>query len=297
MSVNTSYDKYKLFCAVAECSSITLAAERLYISQPAVSQGIRALEEALGCPLFTRGPKGVSLTAEGRVLYAHASKAMCELTEEERIISSMRTLEAGEIRIGASDMTLEFCLLPYLEKFHTKYPGVRISITNNPTPQTVELLHKRLIDFAAVSEPVDAPEFEKPALREISDIFICKSDDSAPDGLPISALSDRLILLEENTSTRRYIESEFKKRSFTISPKFELATSGQIVSFVARGMGIGCVVEDFATRAINDGTVRRIAVADPLPKRSICILRDGRERSLAASELLKMIEIDRRFAK
>lgn len=86
----------------------------------------------------------------------------------------MLRLDAGEIRIGASDMTLEFCLLPSLELFHEKYPDVKIAITNNSTPQTLELLKQNKIDFAAVSEPVNISGFEIFKVREIRDIFICK---------------------------------------------------------------------------------------------------------------------------
>ncbi len=287
--MNISYEWYRVFCTVAECGSITLAADKLYISQPAVSQDIRQLEEAVGCPLFLRTSKGVRLTSEGQVLYRYASAGVHSFDEGERHLSAMLRLESGEIKIGASDMTLEFCLLPHLEKFHAKYPGVRIAITNNPTPQTTELLRTGKIDFAAVSEPVSCPGFDKTAVREIRDIFICGKGCDIPDGVKIADLADRLILLEGNTSTRSYLDSEFRKRSFSASAKFELATSPQIVGFAARNMGVGCVVADFAERAISDGSVREIRVADPLSPRSICIIRGPDERSRAANELLKMI--------
>ena len=287
--MNISYDWYRLFCAVADCKSITLASEKLYISQPAVSQGIRQLEEAIGCPLFLRTSKGVRLTAEGQLLYGYATAGLHSIDEGERRLREMMRLESGEIKIGASDMTLEFCLLCYLEKFHACHPGVKIAITNNPTPQTIELLRQGKIDFAAVSEPVSCDGFEKIPVREIRDIFICGRDLDIPDGVRISELADRLILLEGNTSTRSYLDAEFRKRGFVASPKFELATSPQIVSFASRNMGIGCVVADFAERAVADGTVRPVAVCDPLPPRSICIVRGEKEHSRAADELLRMI--------
>lgn len=287
--MNISYDWYRLFCAVADCKSITLASEKLYISQPAVSQGIRQLEEAIGCPLFLRTSKGVRLTAEGQLLYGYVTAGLHSIDEGERRLREMMRLESGEIKIGASDMTLEFCLLCYLEKFHASYPGVKIAITNNPTPQTIELLRQGRIDFAAVSEPVSCDGFEKIPVREIRDIFICGSDSGVPDGVKISDLADRLILLEGNTSTRSYLDAEFRKRGFTASPKFELATSPQIVSFASRNMGVGCVVADFAESAIADGVVRSVAVSDPLPPRSICIVRGEKEHSRAADELLRMI--------
>ncbi|MDE7362382.1 MAG: LysR family transcriptional regulator substrate-binding protein [Oscillospiraceae bacterium] len=201
----------------------------------------------------------------------------------------MLRLDAGEIRIGASDMTLEFCLLPYLEMFHKKYSNVKISITNNPTPQTLELLKQNKIDFAAVSEPFDTSGIEVFQAREIKDIFICSTNNKIPDGISVAELKDELIMLESNTSTRTFLDIEFRKRGFSASPKFELATSPQIVGFAERNMGIGCVVYDFAEQAIRSGKVREIKVSDPLINRHICIVRNSDIISVAADKLLDMI--------
>ncbi len=284
--MNINYDWYKIFCCAAENKSITLASEKLYISQPAVSQSISRLEEAIGCPLFLRTPKGVTLTSEGEILYQYASLGIASFSEGERRLTAMLRMDAGEIRIGASDMTLEYFLLPYLEKFHIKYPGIKISITNNPTPQTLELLKNRKIDFAAVSGPLPDSQLKIFPVREIHDIFICKYDCDLSEPVIISELKDKLILLESNTSTRRFIDNEFRRRAFTASPKFELATSSQIVSFTARNMGIGCVVSDFAEKAIAEKKVRKIDVEDPLPARYIYVAQSPHLRSKAADELL-----------
>lgn len=287
--MNISYDWYKIFCCAAECKSITIAAEKLFISQPAVSQTIKQLEEALNCALFLRTAKGVKLTAEGEVLYKHASEGVAAFSDGERRLTAMLRLDAGEIRIGASDMTLEFCLLPYLEMFHKKYSNVKISITNNSTPQTLELLKQNKIDFAAVSEPFDTSGIEVFKAREIKDIFICSTNNKIPDDISVAELKDELIMLESNTSTRTFLDIEFRKRGFSASSKFELATSPQIVRFAERNMGIGCVVSDFAEQVIRSGKVREIKVSDPLIERHICIVRNSDIRSIAADKLLDMI--------
>ena len=102
-------------------------------------------------------------------------------------------------------------------------------------------------------------------------------------------LKDHLILLENNTSTRQFLNHEFRKRGFTATPKFELATSPQIVSFAARNMGIGCVVSDFAKNAIANGEVYEVKVSDPLPSRQIYVVQGADLHSKAADMLLQMI--------
>ena len=292
--MNISYDWYRLFAAVAECGSITAAAARLYVSQPAVSQCIHQLEKAVGCRLFSRTPKGVKLTREGELLYSHISAGIEAISDGERRLISMLRLDTGEIRIGASDMTLAYFLLPHLERFHSLHPGIRILVTNQPTPQTVALLSEGKIDFAAVSEPIDFPDEDvsvKP-VREIEDIFICSSRyfELLEKPIPISALpADQLIMLERRTSTRAYLDAEFARRGFCARPKFELATSSLIVQFAARGLGVGCVVRDFAAEALSRGEVGEIRLVDPFPPRHICILRRTTNISCAADALMKLI--------
>ena len=111
----------------------------------------------------------------------------------------------------------------------------------------------------------------------------------AAEAAQISDLKDDLILLESNTSTRLFLDNEFRRRGFTAAPKFELATSSQIVSFAARNMGVGCVVSDFAENAISNDEVHEIVVSDPLPPRQIYVAQGTDLHSKAADELLKMI--------
>ena len=112
MTANLEY--YKVFYHVAKTGSLTQAAKLLSVSQPAVSQSIKLLEEQLGTPLFTRVSRGMRLTPEGELLYAYVSKGYEQIEIGEQKLKQMRNLELGEVRIGASDMTLQFYLLPFL---------------------------------------------------------------------------------------------------------------------------------------------------------------------------------------
>ncbi len=118
-----SLESYKVFYYVGKYGSLTVAAQRLAVSQPAVSQSMRQLEQSLVTRLFTRGARGVRLTREGELLYSYVAKGYEQIMQGEKLLGQMLHMELGEIRIGASDMTLKFYLLPYLEEFHEKYPG------------------------------------------------------------------------------------------------------------------------------------------------------------------------------
>jgi DNA-binding transcriptional LysR family regulator len=173
----------------------------------------------------------------------------------EEKFKKMLDLENGEIRIGASDMTLQFYLLPYLEKFHEKFPRIKVTVTNAPTPETLEYLYAGKIDFGIVSEPFDAkPEIEAVRVREIQDIFVAGSrfnylkdkilDFKALEELPI-------ISLEHNTSSRRFIDEFLQANGVVLMPEFELAMSDIIVNFAGRSLGVGCVVRDLQRKLLH----------------------------------------------
>ncbi|MDF2941453.1 MAG: hypothetical protein K0S01_311 [Herbinix sp.] len=295
--MNIDLEYYRIFYYVAKAGSFTQAGEELCISQPAVSQAIKLLETNLGSKLFIRIPKGVRLTPEGEVLFTYVQKGYEYILLGEAKFQKMLDLENGEIRIGASDMTLQFYLLPYLEKFHEKFPGIKVTVTNAPTPDTLEYLYDGKIDFGIVSEPFETkPEIEICRVREIQDIFVAGSrflslkekvlKYKTLEGLPI-------ICLEQNTSSRRFIDEFLKANDVVLKPEFELAMSDIIVKFAGRNLGVGCVVKDFAIEALETGNLFQLQFEQELPKRHFCIITGNNNPiSSAAKELLSMLDMN-----
>ncbi len=292
MIINLEY--YKIFYYVAKSASFTKAAEKLCISQPAVSQGIKLLETSLGSDLFIRTQKGVKLTPEGRVLYSYIERGYETILLGETKFKKMIDLENGEIRIGASDMTLQFYLLSFLEAFHMKYPGIKVTVTNAPTPETLEYLYEGKIDFGVVSAPFLAkPEIISRKVKEIQDVFVA--------GSRFASLKDKIlefgdleklpiICLERNTSTRMYIDEFLRNNGVVLKPEFELATSDMIVQFTLRNLGIGAVVGNFAEKFIISGELFELKFRKQIPTRNFCIITsDKNPVSTAARELLDMM--------
>lgn len=290
--VNLEY--YKVFYYVAKLGSITLAAEELFISQPAVSQTIKQLENVLGGSLFFRTSKGVRLTPEGELLYTYVSQGYELLIEAESKYKELFMLEAGEIRIGASDMTLQFYLLPHLEKFHKLYPKIKIKVTNGPTPETLEYLRTGKIDFGVVSAPVDKIKGLKVVpVSKIKDVFIANERFSELNEKTIK-LTDLekypIICLEGNTSTRKYMDRFLKENETVLNPEFELATSELIVQFASRGLGIGCVVRNFAQKLLENNELFELELKVPIPERDICVVTlDKTPISPAGKKLLDIL--------
>lgn len=280
----------KVFYYVAETGSVTGAAKLLSISQPAVSQAIGQLEFQLGMRLFYRAARGVKLTREGQLLFSYVKNGYEQIELGVQKVLQLKNLEGGEIRIGASDMTLRFFLLPYLEQFHEKYKDIKVIVTNAPTPETLDFLQQGRIDFGVVSTPFEEKEgLEIIKVREIEDIFVA--------GRRFTGLKNRtldlqeleklpLICLEKGTSTRTYMDAYLSKSKVQIQPEFELATSDMIVQFALRNLGVGCVVRDFAKKDLEAGTLFELRFNQMIPKRHFCLVRSTKVPMPGAAEKL-----------
>lgn len=291
MDVNLEY--YKIFYYVGKLGSITHAAETLHLSQPAVSQGIKNLEKALGSPVFVRVGKGVRLTMEGQILYQYISVAYEEILMGERKFRQMQNLETGEIRIGASDMTLRYFILPFLEIFHERFPNIKISVTNAPTPETLKNMQAGKIDFGVISAPFQIQEsYQIQTVRKIRDVFVVgeKYREYADRQMDFKdLLKIPYVCLEGQTSTKKYVTSYLKERDVVLQPELELANSDMLVSFVQKGFGVANIVEDFILEGEHKNLLFRLQFPETIPEREICVVYDKKYPLSASAK--KMLEV------
>ena len=288
---------YKVFYYVAKMGSVTGAADELSLSQPAVSQSIKQLEHSLGVSLFQRVSRGVRLTREGEMLFEFVAGGYEQIELGVEKVRQMRNLELGEICIGASDMTLQFYLLPYLEQYHEMYPEIKVTVTNAPTPETLQLLTEGKIDFGIVSTPFAQGEnLRAISVREIEDVFVAGRKFTAYKNRTLDLQElERLpiISLEQGTSTRRYMDTFLAENGVQIHPEFELATSDMIVQFAKRNLGVGCVVKDFASACVEEGLLFELRFNKIIPKRHFCVVCNEKlPQSAAARKLLQVMGLE-----
>ena len=257
---------------------------------------MRQLETAVGTKLFVRTSRGVKLTAEGEMLYRYVKTGYEQIELGEKKLAQMLNMERGELRIGASDMTLRFFLLPYLEQFHEKYPKIRVTVTNAPTPETLRYLQEGRIDFGVVSTPFQPISgITSVKVKEIEDIFVA--------GLKFIQYKNRMldlqelehlpiISLEKKTSTRSYMDDFLQENGVVVHPEFELATSDMIVQFSLRNLGVGSVVRDFAEEYLEGGKLFALRFNKKIPERNFCVVKDNRNPlSAAAKGLLELMQV------
>ena len=286
-------DLYSIFCTVARCGSLSHAARELYVSQPAISQSMHRLEYMLGCTLFTRNSRGISLTSEGRMLYSYADKAVSLIRAAEDKLNRMRTLKSGGLMIGASDTLCQYFLLPYLEKFHTIFPDVQLQVTNRTTPETVELLKIGKVDIALVNLPVDDNALSMRDVLRVHDVFVASERFAHLKNRPVSfseLAHEPLVLLEQASNSRKYLDDFASVCGVTLHPEIELGAHSLLVEFAKIGLGIACVTYEFAAEAIDSGELFEVELDTPMPSRSIGLISlEGVPLSAAADKFISIV--------
>ncbi|MDL2257978.1 LysR family transcriptional regulator [Eubacteriales bacterium OttesenSCG-928-K08] len=291
--MSADLELYRVFCTVAKCGSLSHAARELYISQPAVSQAMRRLEDSLGCSLFTRTSRGISLTGEGRMLYSYADKAVSLVAAAEDKLNRMRTLQSGGLMIGASDTLCQYFLLPYLERFHAEYPEVQLQVTNRTTPETVDLLKIGKVDIALVNLPIEDSSLNVRECLQVHDIFVAAERFSHFKGQPITwdmLAREPLVLLERASNSRKYLDSFATQHGVVLHPEIELGAHSLLVQFAQIGLGIACVTSEFAKDPLANGELFEVIMDDPLPPRNIGLISlDGVPLSAAATRFIQIV--------
>ena len=150
--MNIDLELYKVFYAVAKNKHMTRASEELHISQPAISQSIKKLEEQLGGTLFLRSNKGMELTEEGKMFFDYVKGALELIKNAENDFTSYKDLTKGEIKIGCSTTLTKLLLLDTINEFHKKYPNINFQIENDLTSTLINDLKLGKLDFVIFNE-------------------------------------------------------------------------------------------------------------------------------------------------
>ena len=277
--MSVKLELYRVFKEVAEAGNITAAAQTLFISQSAVSQSIKQLEAELQTRLFARNSRGVTLTADGRMLYEYVRSAMGLLETGEEKLSQSRDLQMGHLTIGASDTVTSQFLLPYLDRFHRQYPAIHIQIISGRSHKVLGLLQSGKVDIAFASTPQEGASLETFPCLATHSIFVAGAEYPC-DFDHVYTLEEiarfPLILLERKASSRLYLEKYFLQNGLHLNPEIELGARSLLVDLAAIGFGVAGVTEEFIRRELESGRLRKLRTSFDIPPRSVdlCVLRD-----------------------
>ncbi len=170
------------------------------------------------------------------------------MSAEEKILE-FKTLKTGQLRIGVGDTISRYFLLPYLEEFHARYPGIKLNILNGTTTEICDFIKSGKADVGICNLPIYDDHLQVIPCKEIQDIFVCGEKYKKLTKKPISLeylMRMPLIFLEKKSNSRMYVENFFKKRGFHVSPVFELGSHDLVLEFAKINLGISCVIKEFS---------------------------------------------------
>ncbi|MGA7342884.1 MAG: LysR substrate-binding domain-containing protein [Terracidiphilus sp.] len=242
-------DNFRLvvFRAVAEQHGFRKAAEELYLTQPAVSLQIKALEEELGVQLFDRSGAQARMTAAGTVLLDYARRAHELLVRAVHDIAALSGELAGKLTLGASTTIAQYVLPRLLGEFSQKHPGVHPTLISGNTEKIVHAVTEQTIALGLIEGPARSRDVRtEPFLRDELVLIVPAAHEWAERPAVTSAemAATPLLMRERGSGSRRIIEMALerhgaKRRSLDIV--MELDSTEAIKSAVEAGLGVGFV--------------------------------------------------------
>lgn len=269
-------EQYKVFYTVAVEKGFSKAAEKLFISQSAVSQSIGQLEEKSGVKLFVRLPRNIRLTKEGEMLLEHVGPAIERIRAGEKRLKDMAVLKIGSVTVSSSDTFCMYLFPSILEKFSKSHPEISMNIANKTSSETRILLDKGEADIGIIN--LYGKNYENLKIWKkytINDCFIIKKGTLEKDlkKMSIKEISElNHIMLEKGTSTRAHIDNYFKNAGINIEAGIELGSVELLLKFAAMGMGVSCIAKEFLEKSPYVNMIDIIPIKTPINQRSIGVV-------------------------
>lgn len=251
-------------------------AERLFISQPAVSKQIAELEAALGMTLFDRHPKGVRLTEAGTLLLGYARRLAAWEREAEQAMAELAGLERGTLTLGAS-LTIGAYLLPErLAVYRSRYPNITLTLEIANTETIQRRLSEGALDLGLTEGFSDAPDLDASVFAHDELVAIAPPDHPLLACLPLTIArlcQEPLILRERGSGTRAVLERALTERGLHVEPALTLGSTEAITRAVAAGAGLAVVSRLALTLELETGRLALLPLSDFSLRRPLHRLR------------------------
>ncbi len=265
-----------IFCRVYEDGTVSAAAAAMFISQPAASMQLHALEEELGAPLLERQGRRLVPTAAGELFYGYASTLVQVWEEAEQAVANLREGQTGAVLLGASTTGVLYHLPPLLRAFRAKLPGGQILLQCDTTDRVCSWLLRRRVEVGLVWGPVAQQGINAETICESEFALILPADSdlalATREGETVSAeqlAAMPFVFQESGTSTRRFVEGALHRAGVDPVEAMSLRSTEEVKQAVEAGLGAGVVARKAVLREVAAGAMvirqlPRLQLARPL---------------------------------
>lgn len=257
--------RLRVFREVANQASFRRAAEVLYVTQPAVTQQIKALEEEMGARLLDRSGGKVRLTAAGEILLRRAAEAAATLSRAIEEIGSLEGEVRGALRVAASTTIAQYVLPRLLAEFTLQHPGVQLELESANTQRVVEAVVKGEVPIGLIEGPAHRQELAVERWLEDELVLVVPAGHEwANEEIALSALrSTALLVREQGSGTREVLEQALKQAGAPISRQqvaMELGSTETLLACIEAGLGVGFASRFALERQRALGTLATVKV-------------------------------------
>ncbi|CAK16332.1 transcriptional regulator CynR [Pseudomonas entomophila] len=277
------------FLAVAQHHSFTRAAAALHVSQPALSQQVRQLEESLGAQLFDRSGRTTRLTDAGEVYLRYAKRASQELQEAKRAIHDVGDLSRGSLRVAVTPTFTSYLVGPLVEAFHSRYPNITLNLREIAQERMEAQLLEDALDVGIAFDEPQAQDIDTcPLLVETLALVVGSQHPLAHASAigPQTLNDESMILLSAEFATREQIERYCRQHGIRPRVKMEANAIGAVIEVVRRTTlstllpaNIVLAHDDLAAIALDPLRLQRTAVL---------MQRKGAYRTAAAQAFIEL---------
>lgn len=293
MEINFEY--YKVFYYVAKYGKISAAAEKLFISQPAITQTIKKLEELLDMQLFYRNREGVILTEEGKNIYEYIKESVAILVNVQQRCKQYEKLEIGSIKIRTGSTVAKDLLNDALVKFVKKYPNIRVEVSNGEPNDSIKRLSQGDVDLVLLNLPYHN-NYSNIIVEECMKkeyIFVMSPEYQKKYNVQINKFEDlekyQLIFPKKNTTSRNVYDFIMGEDN-EIQSNYELTSETMKVVFAQNGCGISFVDRKLVEKEIEEGSLIEIKLDKKFIAAEGLAMLQPSIASYAVKELVKMIK-------
>ena len=278
----------QVFVVAAEVENFSMAAQELNLSQPAVTQRIRALERQLGVKLFERQGRRVHLSEAGAFLLPMAKDLLRRSNRLEEVMQSLRGEVVGHLVVGCSTTTGKYLLPPLMARFIDRYPGVQATVRVGSRNRVLELLTAREVNLAFTSAMI--PRREVRYHRFVDDEVVLIVPSRHPwtqrkEVEPVELLQERLILREPQSGTYQAMERALARHDISVDELQTIMTLGNseaIILAVEEGIGVGFVPKLAADRCKRLGNIHVVPIANTVMTYTIWMAENTMQPATAA---------------
>lgn len=273
---NINFELYKVFYYVAKTKNITRASEILLISQPAITQTIKKLENELNVVLFYRTSRGMELTSAGEELFQNIKNSIECLNNCKRLLDEFDSKEIKTIRIGGGTTLLKHNALEGFKIFKEKYPNIKIEIIRGITSELLNKLRDNILDLVLFNMPIQIDEnLDYKIIETTQDLFVANSNfynDLKGKKISIKELAYLpLVLQSDVSSSRKFLNSICKKNKILLNNSYELESYDLVLSFVKAGLGIGFINRNHILEELKKEELFELNLDYQIPTRQIGI--------------------------